>query len=489
MLTCFIRNFYIFIFSIYIFYKLLNIAPVNKSEHSFLIFTSILFSGIISILFIGNPSLNWIFLIFSFSFLMLIFTKVPIATLYITSLFSCVLSFSAFSLSGIITAYALLPFYYKEYEIPWLIIRTLAGIFHFLLIYYCFQIPRLKKGMSFIYSISSRNIGSTICLLFFIFFNIFSQSSTYKKNFIFTFSFTIIFLCCIIIYWWNYHITQTYIKYLKKNEIDSLNLLLEERNQEILSLRNENDKLARIIHKDNKILPALGMFILTSYENDLTIDLSAFDSKSSLCLNLKQLYEERVQILKHYQTEFSALPQTSFASVNAILSYMQTECKKQNTPYQVILFDDLTSTIPDKISEYDFVHVLSDLLSNAINACKNVPSGSVQIFLGTIDDISTIKIQNTGNLFHIDTLKYLGQTRHTTHADTGGQGIGLMDLWQLKEKYKATLFIDENTLSSSVYTCMNILFNHNNHYLIQSDRYKELHTYINRPDIIILPKE
>ena len=180
-----------------------------------------------------------------------------------------------------------------------------------------------------------------------------------------------------------------------------------------------------------------------------------------------------------------------FNSVNAILSYMQSLALKENIQYQLILFDDLTSTIPSEISEDDFVHILSDLLTNAINACRNTPSSAIQIYLGKFDDISTIRICNTGQIFHIDTLKNLGQSRHTTHADTGGSGIGLMDIWKIKERYAATMLIDEvtDTSSSQSTVCINILFNHKNHYIIQSDRHKELSAYINRPDIMIFSKD
>ena len=91
----------------------------------------------------------------------------------------------------------------------------------------------------------------------------------------------------------------------------------------------------------------------------------------------------------------------------------------------------------------------------------------------------------------METLKNLGLRRHTTHSETGGSGIGLMDIWMLKEKYKATLLIDEitNASFSETYTCVNILFNHKNHYIIQSDRHKELSAYINRPDLMIISKD
>ena len=66
-----------------------------------------------------------------------------------------------------------------------------------------------------------------------------------------------------------------------------------------------------------------------------------------------------------------------------------------------------------------------------------------------------------------------------------------MEIWRLKEKHKATLLIDElaDASPAKAYTCMNILFNHKNHYMIQSNRHKELSTYINRTDVMIISKE
>lgn len=317
----------------------------------------------------------------------------------------------------------------------------------------------------------------------------FCELKTKAEIYMYTFMSITLFLGFILIYWWNYHITQTYRKFLRKHEIDSLNLLLEERNQEITYLKNENDKLARIIHKDNKIIPALSMAIIDSYENKSTLDLSALETDSSLHGKLKQLYDERAETLANYQQEILRLPQTVFDSVNAVLSYMQTENLKAGIPFHVMLFDDLASTIPDEIAEDDFIHMLSDLLANAINACKDISSASIQVYLGKMDGISTIKILNTGNTFDIEVLRDLGLVRHTTHADTGGSGIGLMDIWKIKEQYKATLLIDEMVNPSNTYTCVNILFNHKKHYIIQSNRHKELSSYINRTDIMIISKE
>ena len=491
MLETFIRLFFLLITATYAFYKLSNRKPSNISNQIILLISSIFTCAFSTSFFKINQTLRLMVTFILFFLMMKLIEKLHIIPTYTTALFSYAFSFIIFYISIVITSLGLLPFYCKSYEIPWILIRILIGIVQFSLTYCCFHIPRLQKGMIFLYSLPSGNTGFTICIVIFMLYIIANQISDRTEAITFTFFSISILSGFLLIYWWNYHITQTYRKYLKKNEIDSLNLLLEERNQEITYLRSENEKLAGIIHKDNKLIPALSMAIMESYETNTKLDLSSMDLDSSLHIKLKQLYEERLEILANYQKEILHLPETAFPSVNAILSYMQSESLKLKIPYQVMLFDDLTGTIPDRITEEDFTHMLSDLLANAINACKDTPSASIQIYLGIINGISTIKIYNTGNVFSVETLKLLGLSRHTTHADTGGSGIGLMDIWSLKEKYKATLLIDEILDESvvSTYTCINILFNQKNHYIVQSNRHKELSTYINRPDIIILSKE
>ena len=487
----FIKYFFISITAIYTYYKLLNRKPQNKYVHLFLM----LFSSILSIgisLLSDNQQILRILILFAMFFLIMIKTeKLPVSLTYMTSLFAYALSYIVFTISIIFTTLPLIFFYYRNHSIPWSLVHALIGITQFILIYICFNIPRLQKGMIFLYSTPSGNIGSTLCLVFIMLILVAVQNENSTISYMFGFFSIILLSSILLIYWWNYHITQTYRKFLRKNELDSLNLLLEERNQKILYLKNQNDELARLIHKDNKIIPALTSAIMESYENKASLDLTEWETDSPLCMKLKQLYDERVNMLETYHNEIMNLPKTGFDSINATLSFMHSEASKSDIPFQVVLYDNLKSTIPDEIKEDDFNHMLSDLLSNAINACKNASSGSIQIYLGKTEEISIIKICNTGSVFHLETLKNFGLARHTTHADTGGSGIGLMDIWKIKEKYKATLLIDEITTASSseTYTCMNILFNHKNHYMIQSDRYKELNKYINRPDSIIISKE
>ena len=489
MLANITRNFFILIVAIYSFYKLLNLNSLTKRTTLFLTVSSFIVSVISSLLFLSNWSLNWLCILFMFFLLMKTSTKLRFSIVYVTSLFSCALSIIAFNLSGIIVALILVPFQYGNYTLPWLLVHIFIGTIQFLLLYCCFHIPRLKKGMAFLYNIPSNTIGSAFCLFTIMSVIILCQSKIFDERLTVSICTIIFILGFFIIYWWNYHITQTYRKFLHKNELDALNRLIKKQNQEILYYKGEADYLAELIHRDNKILPAITRTILYSYENHIPLDLSEWETASPLYDKLKQLYDERMDALETHQKKALNCPPTSFDTVNATLSYMKSEAQNAGIPFHVVPFDDLVSTIPEKISEDDFNHMLSDLLANALNACRNVSNASIQVYLGKMDGISTIKICNTRNVFDVETLNCLGLARHTTHPDTGGSGIGLMSIWRIKQKYAATLLIDENidTDTASTYTYMNILFNGKNHYIIQSNRHKALVESINRPDVMIIP--
>ena len=491
MFENFIKIFFLFITAIYAFYKLLNCKPKTKLVQISLLLFSILLDISITYLFDNYKTIIPFILFFVFFLLMKFTERQRFLPTSLTALFSFSFSFVVSFFSIILISVLLIPFYCKNYDIPWPVLHIFIGLLQFLLIYCCFRIPRLRKGMSFLYNIQSGNTGSTLCILIVMLTIMGNQIKTRTDFFRLIFFASILIFDFLLLYWWNYHITQTYRKFLRKNELDSLNLLLEERNQQIITLKDENDYLAELIHKDNKMLPSITQAILEARENKTPLDLSEWETDSPLYQKLKQMYDERVEALETHEKKIHDFPHTCYETVNGTLSYMKSEAQRDSIPFHIVLFDKLESTIPEEISEDDFNHMLSDLLANALNACKNIPSASVQVYLGKIEEISTIKICNTGNVFNPETLNALGLSRHTTHADTGGSGIGLMSIWKLKQKYKATLLIEGTigTDTTPAYTCVNILFNHKNHYMIQSNRHKELTTYINRPDVMIISKD
>ena len=186
---------------------------------------------------------------------------------------------------------------------------------------------------------------------------------------------------------------QTYKKYLRKNELTSLKILLSEKEAEIEYLKTENDKLSRLIHKDNKMLPALSMAVTDLLENVPKLSLQEINSLAAdLQIQLRTLYDDRLKILTSYEKGLLPISSTGFSSVNAVLMFMQKNAQQLGIRYQFMLSDPLSAIIPSIISEKDFSHLLSDLLDNAVIAAKDSSSCSIQIHMGYFDNIYTLKI-------------------------------------------------------------------------------------------------
>lgn len=492
MLSNIIRNFFVILISIYSFYKLLNINFMNlKTKLSIFLF-SLIISSFASFLFTTNLSFNWLFIFVSFFLFMKCHTKLKTSIIYITALFSFALSFFTFNLTAITALLVTLPFYYEKYDIPWILIRISAGILQFLLIYSCFCIPRLRNGMSFLYHIPLGNLASTLCISLLILIIMFCQAKTFAESFILVLSSLLLISGFIFLYWWNYHLTQIYRKYIQKSELASLEMLLLEKNNEIAYYKNEHEQLSSLVHKDNKIIPALTMAVTDFLENaDKHSNAELKQLGASLQTQLRLLYDEHMTFLDNSEQKSMPITSTDFASVNGVLMFMRKKATDMGIEFQFLFSHPLAAAVPSSISEKEFLHLLSDLLDNAIIAAGTSPSGSIQIHMGMFDKIYTLKVTNTGNPFPIEVLQYLGISRHTTHKDSGGTGIGLIDIWKIKEACSATLLIDEITASSSgtASTTINILFNKKRHFIIHTDRYKKLAHSLNRPDVMILPKE
>ena len=487
-----IRNFFVLVVANYTFYKLLNISLKTKISQISTIFLLLLVSIVSTFLFKSNLSLNWLFILLFFFIHSKLSTKLTWSTTYMSVLFSFTLSYISFSLSTVIAVFPLLPFYLGQKNLPWFFIQIFIGIIHFFIIYFCFHIPRLQKGMVFLYNIPSFNIGSSLCFFLIMLIFMLSQLKTPFESFTLKFASLIIFCTFLLLYWWNYHLTQTYRKYLRRNELATLELLLTEKDTEITHLKTENDKLSRLIHKDNKMIPALTMAVEDFLQNANKLPPAELEQLgSSLQTQLTLLYDDRLAILNSYEQELYPLPSTGLTSVNGVLVFMQQKALQAGIQFQFIFSNSPSSVIPDKIPEKDFSHLLSDLLDNAVIAAGCFPSGIVRVHMGSFDNIYTLKIFNTGQPFPVEVLQDMGINRHTTHETAGGSGIGMMDIWELKEQYSLTLLIDEITDSSheTTSTTINILFNNKNHYIIQTDRYKELVGAVNRPDLLILSKD
>ncbi len=78
-----------------------------------------------------------------------------------------------------------------------------------------------------------------------------------------------------------------------------------------------------------------------------------------------------------------------------------------------------------------------------------------------------------------------GISEATTHANEGGSGIGLMDIWTFKKKEHASLVIEE--LSNSIYSKrISLLFDNKDKYLIVSSRFQQISSIQSRSDLLVI---
>lgn len=94
-----------------------------------------------------------------------------------------------------------------------------------------------------------------------------------------------------------------------------------------------------------------------------------------------------------------------------------------------------------------------------------------------------MEIADNGIPFGIESLINMGIRKITTHADTGGSGIGLMDVWMIKEKYHASLHIVEYEVQCPFSKKISLSFDGRGYYSIQTWRKDEILRFCERGDL------
>lgn len=488
MITLSLRYLFIVITSIYIYFKILNIPFKNKSS----IFSDVLFS-FVSVVFIHMLKFDFYILklitiltIFLIYLTLRTHTKLYVSA--IVTIFSFAFSFIALSISGVILS-SFRTFFPTAAPLTSTPFIAIGGLLQLLCANLLFRIKRLQNGMPFLYKKSALNIG--------LLFSIFALVVTLipQHHTVTTFSvrwfilLSITFLSFALLHWWRRKITQSYIEKLRLGELEDLYKDLENKEKEIEKLRKSNQYLDRIIHKDNKLIPAMEFAVNNYLQNTDSMNTEqARQYGQELLSQLQEMSDEREGIINTYKESTSQHLQTGIPAMDAVLQYMEKRALESGIRYSMKFDDDLKQLLPKYISEADALHMLSDLIENALIAASHSTRKEIHIHLGFSYENLFFDIYDSGVPFTVETYQNFGNQRYTTYADSGGSGIGLTDIWKLKRKYKASLQIYEYAPEHGTFTKkIRILFDRKNHFLIQTYRAKEIHSNIIRSDLHVFP--
>lgn len=479
----FIKNFGIITCCIYFFIKLLHLSVTKKS---FIVFSAFAMALTISSIALDSncPYATIPILCIALTAFFTCQTKEPLTVTITSATISYALSYTLFMAAAMISSTLCLAL---PEDYPHFLPQLLCCIIQLLLMLVPFRFNRLKKGMPFLRK-PVYTIPGTIISIIILCTAILLNNSTDNLIYLIPMILLIILGALIYVYWKN-NLTKTYIDKLNQKNIESLNADLLEKQQQIDMLTKDNQRLSKIIHKDNKLIPAME-YAVEKYINDSSLSARNEQIGTALLEDLKRLAGERKGMILSQEKQCEQLPLSHVTGIDSLLHYMQQKAAAADISLHVTLDCDVSILIKDIIEESPLNTLLADLLDNAIIASRYNSGQHILLNIGFVSQNYAIHVFDSGIPFTKEVLLSLGKKQITTHADDSGSGIGMMQTYEILKQYEASLLIDEFTPDTGLYTKkVSVVFNRRHQYTLYTTRNREEITYLSqRGDLGVVEK-
>lgn len=349
-----------------------------------------------------------------------------------------------------------------------LIVMTIT---HVILLASIFKIKKFKYGILFLQKTNNNEfvdlviLNISVIILFFVI--VISNSSLRIVNILVSLE---IIIYAILMFITIKKSLQLYYKQkLLVQELEETKEELEKKKEEVKELEAENMKFSQrshtLIHKQKSLEYKIEQMIT---KTEISKEEAA-EIKDKIDKMKEEIYKEKESI---------ELDKTGIVEIDDMLRYMQSECNKNKIEFILKLNGRIQPMINNLIDKDDLETLLADHIRNAIIAVEHSENinRSIMVKLGKTDGEYGLSIYDSGIEFKIETLKNLGKTPSTTHAEEGGTGMGFMNTFETLKKYKASLKIEEiGKPSKDNYTkVISIKFDNQNDYNIKSYRQEEI---------------
>ena len=484
MLNIIIKHFFIYICCIYIYRHLQNNHTRNNFEIPISIvfsFSLALFTAIVKDFFPTFVNILPIIILWIMHSAISAQPKVS----FVTTMIAFAISYGFYILSCFTLAIILSIFHFDDPRKVPLYSLFYAGIIEQFLLVFLFRQKRFRKGMPFLFATKLLNIGMIVCLSFLVLLTYLQTSDISRLWVNILYSILLVISLAALIFWWQAQLTKSYLHKLQLLELESLRKELEETSREMAHLKKQNEELGRLIHKDNKLIPAMETAVIDFLSASNQKENNALGQ--SLISQLRELSGSRREILDEVSAARSHHFATGVPALDTMLTYFDRRAEARKMEFTVNVTPDLKAYVPSRISSDDITHLLADLLENAIIAVAPCTSRKIRLQIYPYRKWFVIELSDTGIPFQAESLLQFGIQQLTTHKDSGGSGIGLMDIWKLKEKYHASIHITEYPDFSPFSKRITFLLDHRNQYLIRTWRCEELKAESRRTDLCILP--
>lgn len=472
----------------YLYLKLLHIDSSINIWIKYLVFLLLVLPGIYFLRIYVQPFSIFI-IVASFTFFVGIVIKSPINLLMTTSVVSFGIAYFTFFFTSFLISFSIfiISFFIKGFHLSNPLYFICIGIIQFVIATIPFKLKRLKNGMPFLQEHGSSEIGAYISITVLLAASFLGMNGNTELVYIIPYFFVVV--CgLVILFWWRSRLSAKYIDTVKAKELETLRSSVQEKENTIEYLKSNNATLSKIIHKDNKLIPAMEYAVrelLLSIENTTDHESNTIQAKQLLA-QLESVSKERSGILKSYESDNKQLPKSSVPSIDTVLSYMFQKARMQQVDLDLSLSGSVKYLIKTIISESDLNTLLADLIDNAIVATKKSTRKSIVVHIGICNDFYVVDVFDTGEPFSLDTMLNAGLRPATTHEAEGGSGIGLMTTFELLKKYHAS-FVIEDFLNDNLFTKkVSICFDQLGQYRIKSIQANQIRQHTNRSDIVFV---
>lgn len=478
------KYFAIIICCFYIYVKLLNQSETIK-QIVIGFAMSLFLSAFTYYLRIYMPALSIPLIVATSVIFLTLSTKTKLELSITTTILSFGISYAFFNIFIIIFALAfqLINIAHSTENVATIIIC--ACITQILLINVLFRFKRLKSGMPFLKIKGSSNTGVFISVL--LLCGVMILSSNNNAEIVYIIPVMLISLSGVfILFWWRGKLTKTYIERLRADELCMLKDTIQNKDTQIEYLKQQNDALAKIIHKDNKLIPAMELAVkeyLELYEEN---SAKVKEKGREIITQLEKMFEDRSGILTEYRAENGKLPLTNVLSIDSLMKYMFNKAKENGAILEFTLSGSVIYMIENVISDSDSRTLLADLIENAIISVKKTERKRILVSIGISNNNYFINVLDSGIPFEANTIVNLGLNKASTHVDEGGSGIGLLTVYQIVKAHHASLIIEEY-FDNSIYTKkISVKFDNLDKYIVKTTRYKEIEAYSQREELVVL---
>lgn len=242
-------------------------------------------------------------------------------------------------------------------------------------------------------------------------------------------------------FWWKRRMEREYMDQIRKREQARLQAAVTALQDQVAALRVENETFSRIIHRDNKLIPAMELAVQELLQA-AGQGQAQQESAQALLAQLHQMSRERAGVVRSYEQAGVSLPRTGVAVLDALFSYLGQKAAGEGITLRLCLPEDTPALLRVALPEQDAATLLADLVENAIIAVRaSGGPGRVLVELVQAEGCPTIRVSDSGVPFPPEVAANWGVRRVTTHGDDGGSGIGLMSTYEICQRHRASFSV------------------------------------------------